>query len=114
MGASMELRSVNGHGNPVVNDSKTPSNNGSNRDVNDKSLETTQVNEVPATGDQRDAQALARLGKKPVLKVRAMLVFGEVMSGGEMLNDGGQRRFSFMAMLGFTCTVLVTWEVIPM
>ncbi|KAI4244991.1 MAG: hypothetical protein L6R42_010301, partial [Xanthoria sp. 1 TBL-2021] len=46
--------------------------------------------ELPSA-DQRDAQALARLGKKPVLK----------------------RRFSFIAMLGFTCTVLVTWEVIP-
>ncbi|KAL8752072.1 MAG: hypothetical protein Q9184_005860, partial [Pyrenodesmia sp. 2 TL-2023] len=48
------------------------------------------ASELPSA-DQRDAQALARLGKKPVLK----------------------RRFSFIAMLGFTCTVLVTWEVIP-
>ncbi|KAL8994117.1 MAG: hypothetical protein Q9169_005830 [Polycauliona sp. 2 TL-2023] len=46
--------------------------------------------EMPSA-DERDAQKLARLGKKPVLK----------------------RRFSFIAMLGFTCTVLVTWEVIP-
>ncbi|KAL8792920.1 MAG: hypothetical protein Q9195_004497 [Heterodermia aff. obscurata] len=41
--------------------------------------------------DQRDAQALARLGKKSVLK----------------------RRFALTAALGFTSTVLVTWEVIP-
>ncbi|KAG6989781.1 amino acid polyamine transporter I protein [Physcia stellaris] len=37
---------------------------------------------------ERDVQALARLGKKPILK----------------------RRFSFLSMLGFTCTILVTWE----
>ena len=37
---------------------------------------------------ERDDQLLARLGKKPVLR----------------------RRFGFLAMIGFTCTMLVTWE----
>lgn len=35
-----------------------------------------------------DDAALARLGKKPVLK----------------------RNFGFMTILGFSCTVLITWE----
>ncbi|KAL9064200.1 MAG: hypothetical protein Q9161_009020 [Pseudevernia consocians] len=38
--------------------------------------------------NDRDAQTLARLGKRQVLK----------------------RRFGFMSMLSFSCTVLVTWE----
>ncbi|KAL8691749.1 MAG: hypothetical protein Q9218_003098 [Villophora microphyllina] len=37
---------------------------------------------------ERDELALARLGKKPVLK----------------------RRFNFLSILGFTCTILITWE----
>lgn len=36
----------------------------------------------------RDDAALTRLGKKPVLK----------------------RNFGFMSILGFSCTVLITWE----
>ena len=40
------------------------------------------------TKQERDAQVLARLGKKPVL----------------------ERRFGFLSMLGFTCTILITWE----
>ena len=42
----------------------------------------------PITKGERDAQVLARLGKKSVL----------------------ERRFGFLSMLGFTCTILVTWE----
>ncbi len=38
--------------------------------------------------DSRDDVALARLGKKPVLK----------------------RNFGFLTILGFSCTVLITWE----
>ena len=40
------------------------------------------------TKGERDAQVLARLGKKSVL----------------------ERRFGFLSMLGFTCTILITWE----
>lgn len=36
----------------------------------------------------RDDAALTRLGKKPVLK----------------------RNFGFMTILGFSCTILITWE----
>ncbi|KAK3172805.1 hypothetical protein OEA41_006130 [Lepraria neglecta] len=42
----------------------------------------------PVTKEKRDAQVLARLGKKSVL----------------------ERRFGFISILGFTCTILVTWE----
>ena len=42
----------------------------------------------PMTKRERDAQMLARLGKKSVL----------------------ERRFGFLSMLGFTCTILITWE----
>ncbi|KAJ4407878.1 hypothetical protein N0V91_003543 [Didymella pomorum] len=41
-----------------------------------------------STTDQKDELALARLGKKTVLK----------------------RRFGFLSILGFACTVLITWE----
>lgn len=59
MGVSMELHAVNGRGsasskNSVHEVGKTP-----------HIIES----ELPSA-DQRDAQALARLGKKPVLKVR--------------------------------------------
>lgn len=58
MGASMELRAVNVHG----SDSGEGSINGV-----EKTPHTTE-SEIPSA-DQRDAQALARLGKKPVLRV---------------------------------------------
>ena len=50
------------------------------------------VNSTVEEGDSdeynRDERDLMRLGKKPVLK----------------------RNFGFMQILGFSCTVLVTWE----
>ena len=58
MGASMELRAVNAHG--------AASSEGSINGV-EKAPQTADY-EIPSA-DQRDAQALARLGKKPVLKV---------------------------------------------
>lgn len=42
----------------------------------------------PVIKGERDAQVLARLGKKSVL----------------------ERRFGLLSVIGFTCTVLVTWE----
>lgn len=42
----------------------------------------------PVTKGERDVQVLARLGKKSVL----------------------ERRFGFLSILGFTCTILITWE----
>ena len=41
-----------------------------------------------AEGFARDDAALARLGKKAVLK----------------------RNFGFLSILGFSCTILITWE----
>ena len=55
----MEVRAVNGHGG-VTSEGAI--------DVAEKTPQTIEVEVVSA--DQRDAQALARLGKKPVLKVR--------------------------------------------
>ena len=46
------------------------------------------VASATSTRASRDDIALARLGKKPVLK----------------------RNFGFLTILGFSCTVLITWE----
>lgn len=46
------------------------------------------VRQVNEHGWDRDASQLARMGKRPVLK----------------------RNFGFLSLLGFSCTVLVTWE----
>ncbi|KAI4199835.1 MAG: hypothetical protein LQ350_004366 [Teloschistes chrysophthalmus] len=60
----------------------------------DKSHEVDLYNTAPIshpqdkTADERDREDLARLGKKQVLK----------------------RNFGFLSMLGFSCTMLVTWE----
>ncbi|KAH7069133.1 amino acid/polyamine transporter I [Paraphoma chrysanthemicola] len=60
-------------------------------ELNDRTKAGT-VNSTVEDGDRdvytRDEQDLMRLGKKPVLK----------------------RNFGFMQILGFSCTVLVTWE----
>lgn len=46
------------------------------------------VQELSSDSDYADNLQLARLGKKPVLK----------------------RNFGFMSILGFSCTILITWE----
>ncbi|KAI0173198.1 putative GABA permease [Hypoxylon sp. FL1284] len=51
-------------------------------------LHTGQSTPAGSTDSSRDDAILARLGKKPVLK----------------------RHFGFMSILGFSCTVLITWE----
>lgn len=52
-------------------------------------FEERRVPSAMSTGQaSRDDAALARLGKKPVLK----------------------RNFGFLTILGFSCTVLITWE----
>ncbi|RWA11672.1 hypothetical protein EKO27_g3423 [Xylaria grammica] len=55
--------------------------------LEEKGLQTVLKQSVPESSS-RDDLALARLGKKPVLK----------------------RNFGFMTILGFSCTVLITWE----
>ncbi|KAL8896390.1 MAG: hypothetical protein Q9192_003116 [Flavoplaca navasiana] len=53
-----------------------------------KSPEHTQIELEHQSSYDRDRDELARLGKKQVLK----------------------RNFAFMSMLGFSCTIMVTWE----
>ena len=55
----------------------------------------------------RDAADLARLGKKPVLKVSAELLLHSLIL---TLTMSLQRRFGFMSLLGFSVTILITWE----
>ena len=86
MAESQELHAV--HGNDMM-----------------KSMHTTET-EVPSEAE-RDAQALARLGKKPILAVFTMHEINR-LRGCE--SDKEQRRFSFISMMGFTCTILITWE----
>ncbi|KAI4187236.1 MAG: hypothetical protein L6R41_002954 [Letrouitia leprolyta] len=54
----------------------------------DKSPMNTQIEVEGQSSYDRDRDDLARLGKKQVLK----------------------RNFGFMSMLGFSCTIMVTWE----
>ncbi|KAL9000336.1 MAG: hypothetical protein Q9169_001053 [Polycauliona sp. 2 TL-2023] len=53
-----------------------------------KSPEHTQIELEHQSSYDRDRDELARLGKRQVLK----------------------RNFGFMSMLGFSCTIMVTWE----
>lgn len=59
MVASMELHTVNGRGSA-----------GSKNTVDEVGKTPHVIESELPSADQRDAQALARLGKKPVLKVR--------------------------------------------
>ena len=59
----------------------------------------------------RDEADLVRLGKKPVLKVSADNSFQSLLS---RLTLFLKRRFGFMSLLGFSCTILITWEGILM
>ena len=72
---------------------------------------TTKISEQNQYGQQgsfdRDEADLARLGKKPVLKVSSWPVFSELMLKLMLFM---QRRFGFMSLLGFSCTILITWE----
>ncbi|KAE8153192.1 amino acid/polyamine transporter I [Aspergillus avenaceus] len=52
----------------------------------------------PCQGSSQDDAYLARMGKRPVLK---------------HLSIAWQRNFSLVSMIGFCCTILVTWEAIP-
>ena len=54
-----------------------------------------------------DVNQLTRLGKKPVLKVRVQATFAVAIL---KCAEHPQRNFGFLSLLGFSCTVLVTWE----
>ncbi len=72
---------------------------------------TTKISEQNQYGQQgsfdRDEADLARLGKKPVLKVSPWPV---IFRADVELILFLQRRFGFMSLLGFSCTILITWE----
>ncbi|KAG8424673.1 hypothetical protein J3458_001445 [Metarhizium acridum] len=53
-----------------------------------KAIPSSPVVDEVSSNDYTDDQQLARLGKKPVLR----------------------RNFGFMSILGFSCTILITWE----
>lgn len=59
-----------------------------------------------------DSQALQRQGKRPQLKVRQLLWdhrFCEISIDTDGLLPF-QRQFGFMSMLGFSTTLMATWE----
>jgi len=58
--------------------------------------------------DRQDDLALAKLGKKAVLKVCILPQAPEPRASHNAHIP--QRRFGFLSILGFSCTVLVTWE----
>ena len=58
------------------------------------------------SSQDRDRDGLARLGKKQVLKVFSTCARPRVISTIDTL----QRNFAFMSMLGFSCTMMQTWE----
>lgn len=69
-----------------------------------KDIELTEI--TNRSTDKQDDLALARLGKKAVLKVSASQRCIKL----PRLISGHQRRFGFLSILGFSCTVLITWE----
>jgi len=67
-----------------------------------------ELNAVPSRStDRQDDLALAKLGKKAVLKVCIL-----PRPSPDRNHDAHvpQRRFGFLSILGFSCTVLITWE----
>jgi hypothetical protein len=66
-----------------------------------------ELTEIPhRSTDRQDDLALARLGKKAVLKVSGIQRCIKLHE----LTQHLQRRFGFLSILGFSCTVLITWE----
>ena len=55
-----------------------------------------------------DDNDMARLGKTPVLKALTPSIC--VFCPNQFL----QRNFGFMSVLGFSCTILITWEGLVM
>lgn len=54
-----------------------------------------------------DARELANLGKKPVLRV---CITSLLLGSLEAFDLQLQRNFSLIAILGLSCTLMVTWE----
>lgn len=58
---------------------------------------------------QKDVDTLARLGKKQVLKVQFDL---EAFPAYLWHANESKRRFGFLSLFGFSCTILITWETV--
>lgn len=66
--------------------------------------EDTDVVQGKPTGTQHDKKDMSRLGKKQEFRVRQL-------NRGQQSDDNiGQRNFRFYSILGFTCTLMCTWE----
>lgn len=77
-----------------------------------KEISTTGMHEIgsPSSNELDDAN-LARMGKRPVLKVK-WLAFDTFVRPlpNERFTNSDKRNFGLMSMLGFSCTILITWE----
>jgi hypothetical protein len=64
------------------------------------------------TSKQRDEAQLARLGKREVLKVSPTIFVHTAKRSHLLIPPLGikQRNFGSMAVLGFSTSILVTWE----
>lgn len=81
--------------------------------LGEQELQTVEVKSPPHTEivethvrSEHDTRVLARMGKKSVLEVCAMPSRQWTQVGTDIC----QRRFGWVSILGFTCTILVTWE----
>ena len=72
----------------------------------DSKIERSRVESIA----NRDAADLARLGKKQVLKVRDKYCWSPRPDGKARRADLKQRNFTFLPILSFACTVIITWE----
>jgi hypothetical protein len=71
--------------------------------------ESVELGEIHIREINQDDAALARLGKKAVLKVCTVL-HARCWAYPVLTALCPQRKFGFLAVLGFSCTCLVTWE----
>lgn len=84
--------------------------------MQDQELQLVSKNSFVAKGNgatqndlDRDRADLIRLGKKPVLRVGLdSRISRQVVMKTDVFYL--KRNFGFMSMLGFSCTVLTTWE----
>jgi len=61
----------------------------------------------PQTQDERDIQVMAYMGKRPVMAVKR-----HAKDTKRFTLVKRRRRLGFISILGFMCTLLVTWESI--
>lgn len=69
---------------------------------------TSREVEGTVSSEHRDEADLARLGKRSVLKVRYIQGTLKITCLKSLFAK--KRSFGFMAVLGFSTTILITWE----